>query len=317
MEHTRSLPESVSARIDHIKALSPAQRSVTPPVPRSAKLELTGRCDLGCTFCAVTRRPRLQADMPWHVYARIARELRDAGVEQLGLFYLGEPFLCEWLPQAIRYAKRQCGFPYVFVTSNGHAATPERVRPCMEAGLDSLKFAVNFSDPVQLEAIGHVPGSHYDRILHNIRNARIIRDQVAAAYGYDCRLTASSLDLDGEQRERMTATLDVLRELVDEHYWLPLLGARYHRDENGGTIEHHPSAPHKPLPCWPLFAEAHIRHDGHLSACCLDHSARFDVADVTNTPFAAAWASPAFQALRRAHLSGDVSNTSCADCIGY
>jgi len=39
-------------------------------------------------------------------YSRIIRELRDAGVEELGVFYIGESFTCKWLPEAIAEAKR-------------------------------------------------------------------------------------------------------------------------------------------------------------------------------------------------------------------
>ena len=65
--------------------------------------------------------------MDWALFTRVAGELREAGVEQLGLFYIGESFLCDWLPEAVRYAKRACGYPYVFLTTNGVAASRERI----------------------------------------------------------------------------------------------------------------------------------------------------------------------------------------------
>ena len=42
-------------------------------------------------------------------FRRIVREMREAGVEELGVFYLGESFLCPWLAEAIRYAKARRG----------------------------------------------------------------------------------------------------------------------------------------------------------------------------------------------------------------
>ena len=48
------------------------------------------------------------------------------------------------LEDALERVKRECGYPYVFLTTNGRTATPERVRACIEAGLDSLKFSFNF-----------------------------------------------------------------------------------------------------------------------------------------------------------------------------
>jgi MoaA/NifB/PqqE/SkfB family radical SAM enzyme len=107
-------------------------------VPRSVKIELTARCDFQCFFCASSMRLRDKADIDPALFRRLLKEMRGLGIEEIGLFYLGESFLCRWLPEAIAYAKRECGYPYVFLTTNGRMATPERVRECIEAGLDSL-----------------------------------------------------------------------------------------------------------------------------------------------------------------------------------
>lgn len=38
-------------------------------------------------------------------------------MEEIGLFYLGESFLYRGLPEAIRYARHECGYPCVFLTA--------------------------------------------------------------------------------------------------------------------------------------------------------------------------------------------------------
>ena len=81
---------SITARIDRITHLTPDYRSSVPPVPKSVKIELTRRCDFQCYFCASHTRPREKSDMPWKLYTRRVRELRELGVEQLGVFYLGD-----------------------------------------------------------------------------------------------------------------------------------------------------------------------------------------------------------------------------------
>jgi len=88
--------QSITDRIGHLASLAPEQRRVTPPVPKSVKIELTGRCDFQCCFCASHTRPRARSDMPWEVYTRRVRELRELGVEQPGMFYLGESFMEAW-----------------------------------------------------------------------------------------------------------------------------------------------------------------------------------------------------------------------------
>ena len=288
----------LTARLERITDLTPDTRSPTPPPPRSVKIELTARCDFQCNFCAAYRRPRAQSDMPWERFSRLARELRRLGVEQLGVFYLGESFVCDWLAEAIRYAKRECGYPYVFLTTNGRLATAARVRNCMMAGLDSLKFAVNTSGPEQLAAVARVDPEEFQVIIRNIQDARRVRDEIERESGHRCGLYASSLLLDGSQKDRMAPALAEIVPYVDEHYWLPLVGR-------------------KPLPCWPLFKEGHITWDGRLSACCLDHAARFSMGSLDEVPFLKVWHSPAFQALRQAHLGHDVRGTPCEHCIEY
>jgi hypothetical protein len=247
-------------------------------------------------------------------FERILPEMKAAGVEELGLFYLGESFLCSWLPEAIAFAKH-CGFDYVFLTTNGSLATPERVQACFEAGLDSLKFSLNYADQAQFEAIAQVKGSLFDKIAEHVRAAHALR----TAGGHRCGLYGSYIDYDGEQGARIQAYVEALRPYLDEVYALPLYNQAALVDNadwqfvqgNRGRAE----ALRDPLPCWSIFTEGHISFDGRLSACCFDHDQRFNMGDLTRVPFMAAWNSEPFQALRAAHLRRDVTGTICEDCV--
>jgi len=96
--------QTITQRIDRITRLDAEHRSVAPPIPRSVKIELTARCDFQCFFCASAMRLRDKADIDRVFFRRILREMRELGVEEIGLFYLGESFLCPWLPEVVRYA---------------------------------------------------------------------------------------------------------------------------------------------------------------------------------------------------------------------
>ena len=308
----------ITERIDRITRLDEARRSAAPPVPRSVKIELTARCDFQCFFCAAALRLRDKADIDRAFFRRILREMRSLGVEEIGLFYLGESFLCSWLPEAVRYAKRECGYPYVFLTTNGRMATPERVRACMEAGLDSLKFSFNFADAEQFMQVTNVRKLDFHKVEENLKAARRVRDEG----GYACGLYASSIRYDDEQLARMQAAVERILPCVDEHYWLPLYGQAGLTSGARGTV---PSAGNqgrigalrKALPCWSLFTEGHITWDGRLSACCFDHDGRFNMGDLNAQSFEEAWHSAAFQGLRAANLAEDVRGTVCEKCIAY
>lgn len=145
----------ITDRVDAITHIDAARRATRPPCPRSVKIELTARCNFNCSFCATGYKLRDKRDMDWGFYRRLLKELKHQGVEEIGVFYLGESFLLPWLPEAIKAAKDE-GFDYVFLTTNGSLCTPEKVDACMVAGLDSLKFSLNYADEEQFASVAQV-----------------------------------------------------------------------------------------------------------------------------------------------------------------
>jgi len=315
----------ITERIDAITNISPEYRGEILPAPKSVKIELTGRCNFACSFCARSMMLRDQKDMDRALFERLAVEMRNSGVEELGMFYLGESFLCKWLPDAVRFAKDTAGFPYVFLTTNGSIATASRTRACIEAGLDSLKFSFNYADKEQFEEIARVKPKLFDEMIKNVKAAKIVRDDVEREIAHRCGLYASYIAYDGEQGERMKAAIEEIKPFVDEVYALPLYGqADLVAADNGdrgwtstagnrGRLD----ALRDPLPCWAVFTEGHITWDGNLSACCFDHDGRFHMGDLREQSFMEAWNSEQYQKLRSAHLSGDVSGTACQECVAY
>ncbi|HWP26099.1 MAG TPA: radical SAM protein [Xanthobacteraceae bacterium] len=315
---------SITGRIDNITKIPPHRRRAVLPPPKSVKIEISPRCNYRCGFCALrTREVQPKWDMDFGLFKRITREMREVGVEEIGVFYLGESFMNpRLLVDCIEYLKADVGMPYVFLTSNGSMAFPEAVEACMEAGLDSLKWSVNAADRAQFEQIMAVSGKLFDRALDNIAAAWTIR----ARKGYKTGLYASSIRYDGAQQEKMETLLKSrVLPFVDQHYWLPLysMGAFATRREeelgyrptagNQGRLE----ALRDPLPCWSAFTEGHVTAEGKLSACCFDATASWVMGDLTRQPFMEAWNSPEFVKLREAHLRKDVRGTLCEACIAY
>jgi MoaA/NifB/PqqE/SkfB family radical SAM enzyme len=311
---------TITARIDAVTLIPASHRTAKPPCPRSVKIELTSQCNYRCGFCAHRLRLKDRGEMTWALYTRLVGEMVDAGVEELGLFFIGESFMCTWLPNAIGYAKSR-GIKYVFLTTNGSLATPERVTACMDAGLDSLKFSMNYADEAQFKSIAQVKPKLYQDSLGNLREAKRIRDENR----YSCRLYASSIRFDGEQQEKMQAMVDQIVPYVDEHYWLPLYSMGSLSEQRERELGYRPTAGNQgrlealrePLPCWSLFTEGHITHDGKLSACCFDAGDRWIMADLNEVSFSEGWNSEAFARLREAHLRRDVSGTICEACVAY
>ncbi|MGZ5036904.1 MAG: radical SAM/SPASM domain-containing protein [Usitatibacter sp.] len=311
---------TITSRIDAITKIPVRYLAETLPAPRSVKIELTSQCNYRCGFCAHRLRMKARGEMDRPFFERIVGEMVDAGVEELGVFYIGESFMCDWLPEAIRFAKER-GIQYVFLTTNGSLATPGRVEACMRAGLDSLKFSMNSADEEQFVEIAAVKKKLFNDSITNLKAARAVRD----LGGYKCGLFASSIQYDGAQQERMLSLVNDIRPYVDEHYWLPLYSMGSVATQREEELGYRPIAGNQgrvgalrePLPCWSAFTEGHITHDGKLSACCFDAGDKWIMADLNEMPFMAGWNSEAFVKLRAAHLRRDVKGTICESCVAY
>jgi len=315
---------TITDRIDEVTRIPVHCLKPQPPAPRSVKIEISPRCNYRCGFCALrTRDVQPKWDMNFDLFKRVTTEMREAGVQEIGVFYLGESFMNpRLLVDCIAFAKQELGFPYVFLTSNASMAFPEAVAECMAAGLDSLKWSVNAADEAQFTTVMGVAGKLFHRALDNIEAAHRVRREG----GYRTGLYASSIRYDGAQQARMEALLDArVRPFVDQHYWLPLYSMGAFATDREEQLGYRPTAGNQgrigalrdPLPCWSAFTEGHVTADGKLSACCFDANANWTMGDLTQQSFMQAWNSAAFSALREAHLRRDVRGTVCEACVAY
>ena len=315
---------SITERIDNITKIPPHYLKAELPAPKSVKIEISPRCNYRCGFCALrTREVQPKWDMDFGLFKRVTREMREAGVEEVGVFYLGESFMNpRLLVDCIAYLKRELAMPYVFLTSNASMAFPEAVEECMKAGLDSLKWSINAADEEQFEKIMGVAGKLFYTALDNVKSAWEVRKRG----GYKTGLYASSIKYDGEQLVKMDALLNErVRPYVDTHYWLPLYSMGAFATQREHDLGYRPTAGNQgrigalrePLPCWSAFTEGHVTAEGKLSACCFDATANWTMGDLNKVSFMEAWNSSAFVSLRAAHLKKDVRGTVCENCIAY
>lgn len=304
---------TITDKIDATATITPEYRQVVVPAPRSVKIELTRKCNYRCAFC-VNSKLDVKDHMDPDKYREYIKKIRAAGVDELGVFYFGESMLVPWLPDAIRWAKEE-GFPYVFLTTNGSLATPKKVLACMQAGLDSLKFSFNYADEEQFASVANVSPKFYQRAIDNIKMARGLRDD----FGHKCGLFASYIQYDGEQGARMESALNEIRPYLDEVYALPLFSQTGLINHEGweftGGNPGRAGNPVPPVPCWALFKEGHVNFDGTMNACCFGIPEGFVHGDLNTMSFMEAWNHEVIRNLRAAHLTGNVEDTPCRNCV--
>ncbi len=316
----------ITDKIDRITHIPEEYLVPNPPCPKSVKIELTGRCNYRCGFCALRMRedqPKPSDDMSFEFFQKITQQMKDSGVEEIGLFYLGETLMNPFLVvQACQWLKWYLKMPYVFLTTNGSLAGERTVHGLFNADLDSLKFSINASDFEQFKEVMGVKPKLYEQSLKNLRRAYEIRERCK----YRTKIYASSIMYDGEQQRRME---DLVRErvlpFVDEHYWLPLYSMGSVAAEREAELGYKPTAGNqgrldglvKPIPCWSAFTEGHVRCDGQVSLCCFDADGRFHVGDLHEDDWMTIWNNDKFTEIREAHLKEDLTGTVCAECVAY
>ena len=313
--------ESIFNRLDRVQKIPPKFMGEILPAPIAVKIELSPRCNYHCKFCALEdRNGSPQKDMDWNLFKKMTIDMKEIGVEEIGLFFIGESFINpDLLINAIRYLKRDLEFPYVFLTSNASIAYPHLVKQCMEEGLDSLKWSCNAADDEQFEKLMGVSSINLKRACNNIVQSYYIREKNR----FKTKLYASSIMYDNNQPSHMNTILtEYILPFVDNHYWLPLytMATAGNRESGLGLV---PVAgnpgrhddPVAPIPCWLLFTSGHVMADGRLTACGYDSIGTWTMGDLKTQSFMSVWNSKEFQGLRGAHLSGNIAGTKCESCL--
>ena len=326
VEDIKPIKDTITSRIDSVTYIPPSHLLAVPPAPKAVKIELTGRCNYRCSFCNLTNRehqPKRSSDMCLDFFKDITSQMKDHGVEEIGLFYVGESFMVpDLLADATRWLKKELGMPYAFLTTNGSLAGEQAIHAVMNAGLDSLKFSITSADFDEFEEVVQVKRKLYETALKNLRQAYEIRERCK----YKTKLYASSIQYDGDQQVKMDKLLDeYVRPYVDQHYFLPLYtfgaGAIDREEEldwkptpgNTGRV----GGQVAPLPCWCCFTEGHVRHDGGVSFCGFGSDDTFDVGNLHDASWIDLWENDYFTKIRAAHLKKDVVGTACETCAMY
>lgn len=283
--------------------------SLVPEFPyKNMLIELTNVCNHSCVFCANSKMTRKKGAINETFLKRLLKEAHDEGVNEVGFYATGEPFISNNLNQYVGWAK-DIGYQYVYLTTNGALATPERVKPVLDAGLDSIKFSINAGSR---ETYNMIHGKdEFNKVMENLAFvAKYRRDKAL-----DLKIYASFIATKYTKKEENQYKKKV-EDLVDEIVFLDVGnqgGMMYEINEllalETGKYQE------KSLPCSLLFNSINITYEGYLTACCIDFQGYLVVADLNNMSLREAWYCKTFKELREKHLTNSIEHTLCYNCI--
>lgn len=327
---------------------------LAPELPRSIQVEVTGACNLACTMCLVSYRPRIgrtRGAMCFHTF----RSLVDAipQLERVTLQGLGEPLLAPDLERMVSYATArgaQVGF-----NTNGMLLTRERARRLVAGGLSWLHVSLDGATAETYESIRG--GSDFARVCGHVRGLVDVKRELGASeprlslvfvamrrnvdelpalvrlaheLGVD-RLFVQNLSHSFSDTDPAGSYADIRRFAESEALWSgeDAAAAEARLDEAAGiaaelgvdlrlprTEEHAPRTAQARGCDWP-FTSVYVTHRGDVQPCCMVMGAdRAVLGNLEEQGFDEVWSGPGYRAFREGLLDGPPPDV-CRGCSLY
>jgi len=291
------------------EAVTVPEYTTEPPFPREIFIDLTSHCNHHCIFCA-NRKLKNKRTMQPDMVRRVLREACENGTKDAGIYATGESFLIKDLAEYVRYAK-EIGYEYIFITTNGALAKPERVKPVLDAGLSSIKFSINAGTR---ESYRKIHGTDdFDTVIANLKWVWNYRKSSTLQY----RIYVTMVYTDATKHE-----VDILMNLVlpyvdewDPHLLTNQCGNMCENNELGRIEKKNPRGRLKTNICFQPFKGFTVTPEGYMSACVLDYQKDLIVADLNKTGMKEAWTGDIYKLFRDRHIKGNLTGLVCYNCL--
>ena len=278
------------------------------------RLELSNICNHKCIFCLNSEMPRERRQMPDELVYRIIEQAGEAGVKKAGFFMNGEPFISTKLADYLAFARKQ-GIEYLFITTNGALATPEKLDAVFGAGLDSIKFSINAGTR---ETYKKIHGSDdFDKVISHLKYANKYRKRTGKRFRILSTCVVTD-DVIGELEE-----LDeMVSPLVDELVFFHANNFAGQADANKAGLKtsfHSEKVKEfqfeKVVPCPYLWNTISITCEGYMTLCIEEVNNKMVFADLNEVSLIDAWNSEVMVDMRKRHIEKNLANTQCYNCV--
>ena len=281
--------------------------SLKPPFPKTNFLmEVSNACNHECIFCAHQKMQRDVKKIDKDLAFDILQQAYDLGTREVGFYATGEPFLVVDLADYIRKAK-EIGYTYVYLTSNGSLATPERIREVIDAGLDSIKFSINAPERKLYEFIhGH---DDFDKVVEHLKYLHQYREETKKDFKIYVTgiLTKYTENLKEEYYRLFNHLCDqvVFKYVYNQGGYMPEIETylRCNCDEA------------ERRKCNLPFDAISVTCEGYLSIENADYENMLIVADLNTTSLKDRWYGEKMTEMRRRFMEDDLEGTLCDGCV--
>ena len=260
--------------------------SLVPAVPKNLMVELSNACNHACIFCASPHMKRTIGRMNGQLVHRLMTEAHAEGVEEIGFYTTGDPFIHKDLARFTADA-RDIGFRYIYISTNGALATPDRAKAVIDAGMNSIKFSINAGSR---KSYALVHGSdEFEKVLYHLRFISEYRQTL----GRPLALFATFVVTDITAHE-VEGFKTIVGPLVDEIFFSPCGFQSGQMSKANALLATGQSKLEGNAICPLPFNRLHVSCEGYLTLCCVDYQNYLAVADLNEMTLGEAWRCDAF-----------------------
>ena len=296
-------------RVKLKKARRDSLYSLTPPFPKTNFLmEVSNACNHACIFCAHQKMQRATGTINKEKAFDILDQAYELGTREVGFYATGEPFLVPELPEYIARAKKT-GYTYVYLTSNGALATPERIRAVVDAGLDSIKFSINAP---QRRLYQFIHGKDdFDKVMEHLKYLNEYRAQSGKQYKIYVTgiLTRFTEHLKDKYHEVFHGLADqiVFKYVYNQGGYMPEIEDYLRCDCDHEQIRR----------CNLPFDAVSVTKECYLSIENADYENMLIVADLNKVSLRDGWYGDVMKDMRRRFMEDDLQGTLCDGCVHH
>lgn len=278
--------------------------------PVVVAIELSGLCNLRCTFCFQSD-PRLSQMshlrlMDSKFAMRVIDQCADAGVASVVFASRGEPLLHPRAPELMGYARSR-GIVDIKLNTNGTIMNADLAQRLLEADISTIVFSVDSANPEIYERLRR--RGKFETILENIRTFNAAREAWEGSSRTRTRIHAviSDTDQDPDQDRAFWKG------------WADEFSIRWEFPRLGIYDQERPAQWTRP--CSLLWERIYVWADGEVSPCDSDYLAQLPIGQFEPEDPGSLldiWKGGPIEELRRIHEGGQRAKlTPCRACPGY
>ena len=275
--------------------------------PKEIMVEATNFCNCRCFFCGSLNSKRERGYIDPVLAEDIIKKAYDYGARKISFHCMGEPFLCKDLAKYVSIAKMK-GYTYIYLDTNGVFATPDRVFPVLDAGLDSLKFSIHAATPETHKQITGIDG--FEKIVDNLENVHAYIEKKKLS----CKLIAYQAISKINQHE-VEGFYNLMNPLVDEVWTRPIHNGSGVRLENSKYSIGEKEYAMKESPCRELYCRMIIDWQGKSIACSTDWTGTLVYGDAKEDDLLNLWNNETIWLIRKQHERKETLPNICAKCM--